>query len=92
MSEGWNRRADEALVVDGVSVRFLPETEDTWSVVGDDGEMLGRLVLTQDRSRFVAYRADGDAVTKASRWGGRVTARFGTRELATRALLTPRED
>jgi hypothetical protein len=90
MRDTGGRGDDEELVVDGHSVRFLPESDGTWLVLtGENQRSVGRLVLAENGTRFIAYRPDGRALTKPSRWGGTVTARFGSRELAARALLQP---
>lgn len=74
--------------VDGVEIAFEPEDEDGSAVtVLADGRRLGRLELVEEGSGLVAYRENGQAVQRPSPWGGPVTARFQTRELAVRALL-----
>jgi hypothetical protein len=84
---------EEELIVDGRPVRFLPESGNGWAVVtGADERLVGRLTLVEGGSGFIAFRADGSALTKPSRWGGAVTARFGSRELAARALLATQGD
>jgi hypothetical protein len=83
---------DEDLVVDGARVRFDRSSDASWRVVlagpgGDDPVALGSLGLAGNGSDFTAQNADGDVLTKPSPWGGHVSAHFGSRELAVRALL-----
>lgn len=82
------------LVIDGSRVRFVRSGDDSWRVIASGGEDvlvdIGSLERVSDGSGFVARRLDGRALTIASRWGGAVTARYGSRELAARALLDAR--
>jgi len=72
--------------VDGVEVDFEPEGEQRLAVHAD-GRLIGHVVLVSDGRGLYAYRENGEAIQRASPWGGRVTTRFATRELAVRALL-----
>lgn len=83
---------DDEIVVDGVRVRFVRSGDEPWRVYtldGDDSDpvLIGTLELISSASGLAASRADGVALTRPSPWGGEVTAHFGSRELAVRALL-----
>lgn len=76
------------LVVGGIGVRFTKLADEGYSVVRDtDGKTLGILHWLPSENAFHALAPDGRVLQQPSPWGGRVSARFGTRELATRALL-----
>lgn len=77
---------EESIVVDGVEVTFDASSGDGLTVVAD-GRVLGRLELVRDSTEIVAFRTSGAPLRRRSRWGGEMTARFGSRELAVRALL-----
>lgn len=76
----------ETLVVDGLEVSVSSLEGNRFRLVSRDGE-IGTLELVPGGAGFVARRPDGDSVKRPSPWGGEVTARFQTRELAVRALL-----
>lgn len=90
---------DDDLVVDGARVRFDRSSDTSWRVVVAlvtdepvtdkpvEPVALGSLELVRNGSGFTAQSSNGDVLTKPSQWGGRVTAHFGSRELAVRALL-----
>lgn len=75
---------DDVLTIDGASVRFVPREDGRLQVTVDDRDIGS---IEPNPSGFAAFSASGDALTRPSRWGGRVTARFGSKELAVRALL-----
>ena len=75
----------EHLVVEGTEVLVVRTGNSLRVVCGD--EPIGSLELAGDGTSFVARRPSGNAVTRPSAWGGAVTAQFGSRELAVRALL-----
>ncbi len=77
------------LVIDGLEVRFENGEDGALRVLTPDGE-IGRLELLPSAAGFVARLSSGDTLTKPSPWGGPVTARFGTRELGARALISRR--
>lgn len=72
--------------VDGVEVGFEPDGEGRFAVHAD-GRFVGHVQLVEGGAGLFAYRENGEAMQRPSPWGGRVTARFSTRELAARALL-----
>lgn len=74
--------------VDGIEVRFEPTGEGRFAVTAG-GRLLGHVSLVSGGSGFHAHRASGEAIERPSPWGGRVTARFASRELAARVLLEP---
>jgi hypothetical protein len=76
----------DALVIDGTTVRFVPAAGGRLRVVAGDAG-IGSIEPVADDSGYVARGRDDEPVTRASQWGGRVTARFGSKELAVRALL-----
>ena len=85
---------EEDAVVDGAPVRFVRSGEGSWSVFSlragsDEAVPIGSLELAEDGAGFVARRREGGVLTRPSPWGGPVTARFGSRDLAARALLDP---
>lgn len=82
----WRMNDRAELVVDGITVRFLPADGGRERVLVE-GSDIGSIETVEDGSGYVARGSDGEPVTRASQWGGRVTARFGTIELAVRALL-----
>ncbi len=77
------------LVIVGLEVRFENGEDGALRVLTPDGE-IGRLELLPCAAGFVARLSSGDTLTKPSPWGGPVTARFGTRELGARALISRR--
>jgi hypothetical protein len=78
----------EVMVIDGVEVTFSPREDGTVVVsAAPEGRVLGKLRLSEDATFFRAETADGRVVDQPSPWGGRVSARFRTRELGARALL-----
>lgn len=77
---------DPGLVVDGVSVRFVPTGSEAMRVLADDVD-IGSLEPAGDGSGYLARRAGGEPLTRASQWGGEVSLRFGSKALAARALL-----
>lgn len=87
---------DEEISVEGVQVRFVRSDDGTWGVFTvapreqastDRGIRAGSLELLDNGSGFLARRPDGSALMRPSPWGGEVSARFSSRELAARALL-----
>ena len=80
MSEGGG------LVVDGTPVRFVRVDKDGLRVLAGEVE-LGSLEAARGRPGYFARRSSGELLTRPSPWGGEVSARFGTKELAVRALL-----
>ena len=80
---------DAAIVVDGTSVRFVSSAGGALRVLADERDV-GSLDPVADGDGYTAQGADGEPLTRPSQWGGRVTARFGSKELAVRALLSIR--
>lgn len=78
---------DDELVIGDTSVRFVAGENDAWRVIVG-GSDVGSLDPDPDGGGYTARGADGAPLTRASQWGGRVTARFGSKELAVRALLS----
>ena len=79
--------SQEVLDVDGEAVRFVSAEDGRLRVESDLRGCLGELELVRGGTGFVARRPDGEALMTASSWGGSVTARFASRELAVRALM-----
>ncbi len=77
------------LIIDGLEVSFESGEHGALRVLTPEGE-IGRLELTASGAGFIARLSSGETLTKPSRWGGSVTARFGTRELGARALISRR--
>ena len=77
----------DVLLIDGLEVRFETAEDGSLRVLTPDGE-IGQLELMASGAGFVARLTSGDRLTKPSHWGGAVTARFGTRELGARALIS----
>jgi len=76
------------MVIDGVEVSFQPQEDGTVAVsVLPEGRLIGRLRLTDDATSFRAETADGRVLQQASPWGGTVSAKYRTKDLAVRALL-----
>ncbi len=76
------------MLIDGVEVSFRPREDRTVEVsVVPEGRLIGRLLLTDDSTSFRAETADGRVLQQPSPWGGTVSAKFRSRELAARALL-----
>lgn len=82
---------EERLSIDGTEVRFMNAREDALELVTGDGKALGRLLFMREANAFRAETPDGRLLQQPSRWGGTVTARFGSRELGARALLDEEE-
>lgn len=80
---------DADLVVDGTAVRFVPSDDDRLRVLADEAD-IGSIEPAPDGPGYVARGSDGEALTRASQWGGSVSARFGSKELVVRALLALR--
>jgi hypothetical protein len=78
----------EPIDVDGVAVCFLPLDGNGFRVVAE-GREVGRVELVRGSTELVAFRPDGEPLRAPSPWGGPVTARFGSRSVAARALLKP---
>jgi hypothetical protein len=74
------------MVIDGMEVTFEPSKEGGWTAL-TGGRLIGRLLLVRGSTELVAFRPSGEPLRARSRWGGEITARFGSRELAVRALL-----
>lgn len=79
---------DETLVIaiDGVEVEVSRLDGNRFRLVSNERE-IGSLELVPGGTGFIARRVNGDNLKRPSPWGGEVTARFQTRELAVRALL-----
>jgi hypothetical protein len=77
---------EESIVVDGIEVSFDASSGDGFVAVAE-GRVIGRLELVRDSTELVAFRPSGEPLRTRSRWGGEITARFGSRELAVRSLL-----
>ena len=96
------------LTIDGVPIFFEPMDGDAHRVSrgnerGESHERhelheLGVLFASESGTGFTALRADGTPIQRVSRWSaipnqaGAVSARFGTRELAVRALMNEAKD
>lgn len=76
----------ESIAIDGVDVTFEPLGDGRVRVVAD-GREVGTLELVRDSTEFVARHPNGEPLRRWSSFGGEVTARFGSREVAARALL-----
>lgn len=80
----------DAIDVDGIAIWFQPESDglrvDVQSASGGL-RPLGRLRTAPNGESYSAALASGTVLTRPSPWGGPVTARFQSRELAVRALL-----
>ncbi len=53
--------------------------------------LLGRVTADGGREAYTAAGPDGELLMRPSQWLGKVTAKFGSRELAVRALLEASE-
>ncbi len=80
---------EDDLVIDGLTIRFHPEGVGL-RVDCVSGARVGALGTLEPAAKGESYHAvdlSGAPLTRLSPWGGAVTARFQTRELAVRALL-----
>jgi hypothetical protein len=71
--------------IDGVRVVF--EAAEGRVRVFADGREIGSLELVRHSRELVAFRPDGEPLRTLSRFGGSITARFSSREVAARALM-----
>jgi hypothetical protein len=78
--------SQDRIEIDGVEVSFVALEGGVFSLVAR-GREIGMVELVRDSTELVAFRPDGEPLRMPSRWGGSVTARFGSRSLAARALL-----
>lgn len=76
----------ESIEIDGVEVTFEPLGEGRFRVVAG-GREVGTVELVSDATELVAYRPDREPLRRWSSFGGEITARFSSREVAARALL-----
>jgi hypothetical protein len=76
------------MVVDGVEISFESLAGGGFRVVAS-GRDVGRLELVRESTELVAFRPGGEPLQTWSHFGGFVTMRFGSREVAARALLKP---
>ena len=76
----------DSIVIDGVEVSFEPVSEGVSRVLAGERE-IGRLELADDSSEMLAFRPGGEPIRTHSKWGGSIPARFGSREVAARALM-----
>jgi hypothetical protein len=76
------------LVVDGIEISFESLTGGGFRVIAG-GRDVGRLELVGESTELVAFRPGGEPLSTWNRFGGFMTTRFGSREVAARALLKP---
>lgn len=76
----------DSIVIDGLEVAFEPIGDGRFRLLAGERE-IGRVELVRDSTELVAFRPDGTPIRRASAFGGDVTARFSSREVAARALL-----
>ena len=80
--------ASDSFQIDGREVEFT-ELGDGHLKVQADGVDIGELAPVEARA-FHAIDWAGERLTQPSPWGGAISTKFGTRELAARALLERR--
>jgi hypothetical protein len=79
--------------VDGTELEFVALEDGTLQVLAGPGRVeVGRLHPTEGATSFRAATPEGRFLQQPSPWGGPVTARFLTREIAARALLKELKD
>ncbi len=76
----------DRIEIDGIEVSFVPLDGGGFRVEAR-GREIGKVELVRDSTELIAFRPDGEPLRAPSPWGGPITARFGSRSLASRALL-----